>query len=279
MTGAKIDLEALKKELGEGPMRFAPHGERPIEEQIKSLTEEEKKCFDELKKKWEAKEDRSHSFSDEMILRFARCSPGKTKFNVKTAWKVMNKYNAHYLELTAGGLEKQLLTKTLFVVPGLKSKEGHDVFYMRPSRYFPKQTTVKEIIDNLAYCMQVMVEKEKACTEGIAFFANMADWSMSNFGINYCHQFMMMLQGRVPVRVRLFLIVNPPGWFGTIWKIMKPMLAPDFRKKVHMISADKLEDFFDKDSLQYLPDEFEGGKVSTEDIAKDFVAYRKKVEG
>lgn len=31
---------------------------------------------------------------------------------------------------------------------------------------------------------------------------------MQNFGVNYCYQFMMMLQGRIPVRVRLFLIVD-----------------------------------------------------------------------
>ena len=35
-----------------------------------------------------------------------------------------------------------------------------------------------------------------------------------------------------PAKVELFLIVNPPSWFGVIWKIMKPMLAPSFRKRV-----------------------------------------------
>eukprot|EP00957_Ditylum_brightwellii_P192493 14656319-Ditylum_brightwellii.AAC.1 len=64
-----------------------------------------------------------------------------------------------------------------------------------------------------------MVEEEKSCTEGIGFLANMADWHFSNFS------------GRVPVRVRLFLIVNPPSWFGKIWKIMRPMLSDDFAKK------------------------------------------------
>mmetsp|Transcript_4276 Transcript_4276/g.5580 ORF Transcript_4276/g.5580 Transcript_4276/m.5580 type:complete len:102 (-) Transcript_4276:719-1024(-) len=60
----------------------------------------------------------------------------------------------------------QFIDQTLFIPPGLKSSEGHSVFYMRPSRYFPKQTSTKEIIDNLVYCMQVMVEEEKSCTEG-----------------------------------------------------------------------------------------------------------------
>ena len=108
--------------------------------------------------------------------------------------------------------------------------------------------------------------------------ANMDGWKMVNFSVSYCHQFMMMLQGRVPVRVRLFLIVNPPSWFGKIWNIMKPMLAADFRKKVHMIPHTELSEHLMKDYMKYLPDDIEGGKVPTEDICKDFVAYRKFVE-
>jgi hypothetical protein len=163
-------------------------------------------------------------------------------------------------------------------VPGLKTSEGHDCFYMRPSRYFPKQTTTEQIIDNLAYCMGVMTEKEMAGRDGIGFVANMDDWHMENFSISYCYQFMMMLQGRVPVRVRQFLIVNPPGWFDKIWSIMKPMLAAEFRKKVHVITGSRLSEFLEAGYEKYLPDDMESGTVDTTQLVKDFVTYRKKVE-
>lgn len=261
--------------LPEGPMRFAPKGERSIQEQIDALTEAEKACFDNLKKKWEKD---GEPFSDEMYLRFARCSPGTKKFNEKASWKVMKKFEKRYLDLKAADLEKQLASKTLFPVPGLKSNEGHDMFYMRPSRYFPKETSTKDIIDNLAYCMNTMVEKEKACSEGIGFMAYMNEWAMTNFSVNYCYQFMMMLQGRNPVRVRLFLIINPPSWFDKIWKIMKPMLASDFRKKVHVIKEEDMMQYLAADAADYLPDETEKGKVNTDEIVQDFIAYRKHVE-
>lgn len=273
-----LDYDTLKELLGEGPMRFSHHGERSIKEQVDSLDEKERACFDGLKARWEKKE-RGFTFNDEMYLRFARCSPGLTKFNEEAAWKVMKKFDPRYLALKAVSIEKQLLSKTLFVVPGLKSKEGHDVFYMRPGRYFPKETPTKDVIDNLVYCMQTMVEKEKSCTEGIAFMANMADWGMSNFSVSYCAQFMKMLQGRVPVRVRLFLIVNPPHWFDVIWSIMKPMLAEHFRKKVHMIHDKELESHFMDGYAQFLPDDMEGGNLSTEAIVTDFLTYRKHIEG
>jgi hypothetical protein len=150
---------------------------------------------------------------------------------------------------------------------------------MRPSRYFPSQTTTEEIIDNLAYCMQHMCDhSEVASGEGIGFMANMDDWKMENFSVSYCYQFMMMLQGRVPVRVRMFLIVNPPGWFGAIWKIMKSMLAADFRKKVHMIPERDLPQFLASGFETYLPDDTEAGKADTQSIVEDFVTYRKRIE-
>jgi hypothetical protein len=104
------DPDVLEKELGSGPMRFAPKGERSIQEQIEALDEAEKKCLEYLKTKWEKKSP-GVEFSDEMFLRFARCSPGSKKFNEKESWKVMKKFDRRFLSLTAEGLEDQLLSK------------------------------------------------------------------------------------------------------------------------------------------------------------------------
>merc|ERR1712048_347006 len=103
-------------------------------------------------------------------------------------------------------------------------------------------------------------------------------WTFTNFSVSYCYEFMMMLKGRVPVRVRLFLIVNPPSWFDKIWKIMKPMLASDFRKKVFMIKDSKLADHLEEGFEKKLPDDIHCGTVDTEGIVSDFVSYRKYVE-
>jgi len=265
-----------------GPERFAPSkDERTIQEQIASLTTEEKECFDNLKAKWnKGTSDDSYQLDDKMILRFAYCSPGSEKFNEKASWKVMGKFDRQFLKLKAVDLEQQLLSKTLFPTPGLKTLEGgHDVFYMRPSRYFPKETPTEVIVNNLGYCMTSMQDgNEKNTREGIGFVANMQDWKMQNFSFDYCLQFMNMLQGKIPVRVRMFLIVNPPGWFGTIWSIMKPMLSEDFRKKVNVIPETELSNYLSEGFEDFLPDELGGGRASTDDIVKDFVAYRKSIE-
>lgn len=243
-----------------------------------SLTPEERGAVDTLKTTWETQTKVPHEFDDAMYLRFARCSPGPKKFNPETAWKVMKKYDVRYLTLNAADLEAQLLTKTLFVPPNLTSVDGHECFYMRPARYFPKETSTATVVDNLAYCMNVMVEKEKACTEGIGFVANMDDWKFANFSVSYCLNFMKVLQGRIPVRVRMFLIVNPPSWFGKIWDIMKTMLSKDFQKKVHIIPASRLSEFLAEGYEKSLPDELEGGLADPDEIVKNFVSFRKDAE-
>mmetsp|Transcript_5433 Transcript_5433/g.13600 ORF Transcript_5433/g.13600 Transcript_5433/m.13600 type:complete len:265 (+) Transcript_5433:232-1026(+) len=253
-------------------------GERSIEDQLASISPDELKVVHTLKQKWESQKKVPHEFDDAMYLRFARCSPGPKKFNVETAWKVMKKYDGRYLKLSAEALEDQLLTKTLFIPPGLKCRDGNECFYMKPARYFPKKTPTSTIIDNLAYCMSVMVEKERSCTEGIGFVANMDDWTFTNFSVSYCLNFMKMLQGRIPVRVRLFLIVNPPSWFGSIWDVMKPMLAKDFQKKVHIIHASQLCEFLGEGYEQFLPNELEGGMANPEEIVNDFITLRKAAE-
>ena len=72
--------------------------------------------------------------------------------------------------------------------------------------------------------------------------------------------------------------VAAPGWFGKIWAIMKPMLAADFRKKVHMIKENKLPEFFAEGFEAFLPDDVSSGKAPTAEMVQDYVTYRKHIE-
>eukprot|EP00339_Tiarina_fusa_P029991 CAMPEP_0117057156 /NCGR_PEP_ID=MMETSP0472-20121206/39666_1 /TAXON_ID=693140 ORGANISM="Tiarina fusus, Strain LIS" /NCGR_SAMPLE_ID=MMETSP0472 /ASSEMBLY_ACC=CAM_ASM_000603 /LENGTH=530 /DNA_ID=CAMNT_0004773903 /DNA_START=69 /DNA_END=1661 /DNA_ORIENTATION=+ len=285
-----IDLQLAEQELGSGPMRFSRKGERSLQEQLESLSEPNRQTYRLLVKKWNDRARLGGGFplTNDSILRFARnnCTYSKTDtghnliFQERKAWKAMRKFKKRFWKLTAAELEDQLRTKTLFPVPGLKTAEGYDMFYMKPARYFPKETSARTIINNLAYVMTTMLEsKEASCRDGIGFVANMDDWAMKNFDVNYCFQYMMCLQGfMVPVKVELFLIVNPPSWFGAIWKIMKPMLAPTFRRKVKVILADKLPKYLQEGFEAYLPDDMEHGKADTDAIIEDFITFRKYFE-
>jgi len=158
--------------------------------------------------------------------------------------------------------------------------DGHDMFYMRPARYFPNVTSVQTIIDNLTYVINSMLENNyHAQSQGIGFIACMDDWKMKNFDVTYCYQFMMALQGfMVPVKTKLFLIVNPPSWFGAIWKIMKPMLLPAFRRLVKIVPESKIYKYLEEGYEQCLPDDMRTGMADTPAMVHDFISYRQFVE-
>ncbi len=152
------------------------------------------------------------------------------------------------------------------------------MFYMRPSHYFPELTPTQVIIDNLAYVMLTMTEKESAQVNGIGFVACMNNWTSDNFSVDYCLQFMLMLQGRVPARVGLFLIVNPPMWFDSIWKIMKTMLHREFQKKVKMVKESQLSNYLENGYENYLPCDMKVGKANAPHLVDAFISYRHHVE-
>jgi len=157
--------------------------------------------------------------------------------------------------------------------------DGHEMFYFRPSRYVPRETAVNILIDNLAYVMQCVLESEQAMRDGIGLVANMEDWKMVNFNVSYWHKLMMTLQGRrVPTRVQLFLIVNPPSWFGSISAIMRPMMTDQFHRKVHTIQREDLKSFLAPGFQEFLPDDMENGRANTDDLLKHFIADRKRIE-
>jgi hypothetical protein len=181
-TCATVNPDKIRKALGPGPMRFAPEiKERTIRAQLNDLTPEQRDCFNTLKTKWEQRRP-EEPFSDEMILRFARCSPTKP-FDSNSAWKVMKKYSRRYERLNSHKMERQLLTKTAFPLPGMKTKNGESVFYMRPSRYIDGKTPTHTVIDNLVYVVNTMIEREKCCTEGVGFIANMDGWNTQNVSL------------------------------------------------------------------------------------------------
>jgi hypothetical protein len=261
--------------------KFTTEKERPISEQIASLQPNHKDAFDKLKTKWNSK-PRNVSYTDEMILRFLRASPGDEKFNVKSAYKVMKHYADWSIKISLSSLtidkvRRQLESQTL-LIPGCISKDGHQFLYMKPGLYFPQgQEDLDELIRSLIYLLERMVEKEKSSTEGISFMANMDNWTMSNFSINYAKTFFDTMQGRFPCRIRLFLIVNPPSWFSMIWRLIRPMMSSSFASKVFLPTKEELPSFIQGNEDE-IPQEF-GGKLNTSEALENFIKYRYIIEG
>ncbi|KAL3921288.1 MAG: hypothetical protein SGILL_002825 [Bacillariaceae sp.] len=258
-------------------MRFGPvHVEPHLREQLLASGIEGFNAYASLTAVWsETAVSRKKKYTDEQIFRVLRY----TRFSESRALSTLKRMDPRRLNLNSYDQLEQLESKTLFPIPGLKTLEGSNCFYMRPCRYYPNETPTSKIIDNLAYVMETYASRDPELKTGIAFIANMNEWTFENFNTEYCRKFMMMLQGRTYcAKVNLFLIVNPPGWFGKIWAIMKGMLSTKFQQKVHMIHEEELPFFFKPGFEKYLPDEFIEGEASTDKMVSDFISYQNAME-
>ncbi|KAL3909261.1 MAG: hypothetical protein SGILL_008155 [Bacillariaceae sp.] len=265
----------LQQQLGDGPMRFGPvHVDPPLREQLLSHGVEGFNAFASVTAHW-SNENTKKVYKDEDIMRLLRYY----KFDERRTLGMMKRTDPKKFELNSFDQLEQLQSKTLFPIPGLKTIEGSNCFYMRPCRYFPNETSTTTIINNLHYVMDHYASQDVDLETGIAFIANMNDWTFENFSTSYCQRFMNGLQGRsFCAKVNLFLIVNPPGWFGKIWNIMKPMLSSKFQEQVHMIHEEELPFYFKTGCEKYLPDEFIEGEADTDQMVTDFIAYRNAME-
>eukprot|EP00934_Nitzschia_sp_Nitz4_P000185 Nitzschia sp. Nitz4//scaffold59_size112058//15378//16421//NITZ4_004099-RA/size112058-processed-gene-0.181-mRNA-1//1//CDS//3329555093//185//frame0 len=241
-----------------------------------NATEDQIYVYAVIKASWDVdntKVRKSEKLTNEQVFRIAtHCG-----FDERRIMELLHNTHRRLFELSVFDLERRLLTKALFPCPGLKTREGWDTIYMRPSRFFPKDTPTKDIIDNLIYVMNHV--KLRNPNGKIAFLANMDGWTMENFSRKYCMKFMAALQGRIfPVEVSLFMIVNPPNWFGKVWNVMRPMLSAEFIKEVLLISDEVLPYIMDDNFEKFLPDEMPGGEANTDSLVKDFVSFGKTQE-
>jgi hypothetical protein len=144
---------------------------------------------------------------------------------------------------------------------------------MIPGKYYPSQTPTPRLMRSVIYLLERAIDSTRTQMEGFTFIANMNGWGWSNFSVSYAKSFFDTLQSRFPARVRAFLIVDPPGWFGMIWRLIRPMMSAKFASKVHLIPRKSLTDFLSKDQI---PKDLDGESTFNLD---EWIEQRFEIEG
>jgi CRAL/TRIO domain len=283
--------------------------ERSITEQILCLSTEQKAVLLDLKVRWgdahpeDAGAWSARKLGDDIILRFARSS----QFDEGKAWAAMNRFDQRYLSLTAESLKGQLgkrvrsqqvkttiffqhikiqhshvfvaNAQTVFPLAGMKTKDGHECFYIRHSRFDPGQSSIEDAIDPLAYVMNAMCEKEANATNGIALISNFGGWKVEQFSMEYFVLLISVLQGgAVPAIVSSWIIVNAPPFFDRFYAMMKRMMTPSFQRRNHFVPETRLGKHLKGGYRAYLPHEMATGCGITREMVWDFYDARVHAE-
>nr|KAJ3421376.1 hypothetical protein HK105_003719 [Polyrhizophydium stewartii] len=209
----------------------------------------------------------------------------------RTLWAKHNdvKQSEHLLHNFAGWHHKTLgdsakrldithvhhfLLTGILQVPGTTDRDGFPIIYMRPNQYLPGKIPAHFVVNALVYQLEVLTSDPKAAMYGFTFVCDMQNWGWSNFSVSYASSFFATLQGRFPVRVRKFVLVNAPSMFPLVWKIIRPMMSSDFAAKWKLVTSEGLVEIIDPANA---PVEL-GGTMATPDFAA-FVRQQYEREG
>lgn len=77
-------------------------------------------------------------------------------------------------------MDRQLLGKTLFPLPSLKTVDNHSVFYMKPARYHPKNIPTRAVLDSLAYTMNSMLDMVSLSQSMLLLFVRLAKFIITD---------------------------------------------------------------------------------------------------
>lgn len=256
--------------FNEGSRRFCLfESTKSTKEVVESLKGKERECYTYLKLKWQTNNDKR--LPPSAILRLALCSPGEP-FDVDKAMSVLRIFNDRYLALTW----KCLLSKNPAVIPipGLVTKQGHSVVYMRANLFAGMKT--QQVLDNLVYVMDFVNASEEVCKKGIAIVFNLKDSKIQDYPSDLLSSLVAIWQSKgCATRISRIYLVDAPSWFKPLWMVHSKGLSRQLRDNVASLS--QVEARMALGPQTYLPDEL-GGLVNTIQLAKDFLHYMKIVE-
>ena len=243
----------------------------PVSMPTPGQTVGEKTCFRQLKKWcWES----GVSYDDALLQRFA-CF---YNYDVEATKKALQENeDNHLLRLQMrGSLLKQVETCALFPLSGLMTKrEGAEICYFRPSRFHPKKQDKSLLIKNLCYVLNDLSTTEEQCRHGVAMLVNMKDFTTDQYDEQVWLELLDVLQGNViPTRISLFLILNPPTWFGRIWRQLKTNMSPEFFSIVRLVETEDLPEYFPEGYQSYMPNDVVGCWRRKDEMVEDYIDRR-----
>ncbi|KAL3928808.1 MAG: hypothetical protein SGBAC_012485 [Bacillariaceae sp.] len=230
----------------------------------------EKQCFRQLKKWcW----DSDLIVEDSLIMRFSHFH----NFDIERTKTALEEHQDNQLLRLQmrGPVLKQVQQGALLPLPGLKTKmEGSEVCYFRPSRFSPQTTDSSMLIQNLCYVLNDLSSTEEQCRQGVTFLANMKSFSTKLYDEELWLEILNVLQGNViPTTISLFIVLNPPTWFGRIWRQMKTHMSASFLQKVRLVETEDLPEYFEQGYETYLPDDMQGWR-NTSEMLEDYIDRR-----
>ncbi|XP_062207931.1 uncharacterized protein LOC133909493 [Phragmites australis] len=136
-----------------------------------------------------------------------------------------------------------------------KDKHGRTVLVLRPGLENTSSATGQ--IKYLVYSLEKAIMNLTEDQEKMVWLTDFQSWTLGSIPLKVTRETVNVLQDCYPERLGLAILYNPPRIFESFWKIVKPFLDHETRKKVKFVYSN------DKESQKIMADVFDMDKLDS----------------
>lgn len=205
---------------------------------LDELSSKEKDAFDELRRKFQEKMERTPS--DNTLLRFLLLS----EFNVDVALKVLPTFYKEWEKFNKASDEQMLREiKTGKWRLGGKDNQGRQIVHFHYHLHHPKQFPIEVTVKTILVVMDMLLEELQVCKDGIVWICWMENSGWSNFDLASEKYFTELFLSFDPIAwgmMSRMVLVNSPWYVWMAMKLMKPFLTKELLERVVFMSTPEL---------------------------------------
>ncbi|EGZ26143.1 hypothetical protein PHYSODRAFT_479932 [Phytophthora sojae] len=160
-----------------------------------------------------------------------------------------------------------------------KTRDGHPVYYERPGKIdLPALKREGLSIDDLLrhymymteYLWRVVEPDDSGRSITVLDVTGIGMYDLGGEVLDFIKRASAFTGAHYPERSAHIFIINIPGWFNMIWRMVKPLIDPVTREKVHMLKGSailkELETLID---MENIPSDFGGGGAALGDSEEE----------
>lgn len=221
---------------------------------------------------------------DYNLLKFLHWKPdvkrAASRYRGLQNWRSENSFafDAPPLQASQDETLKRVLESEVIVAPeGMVDKKGRTVLVGRlRNNDMSDGRTPQDVVRLMMYTIDRALEDENAQKNGLVVFHDMTGLSPSNMHIAIPRMLLGALIGHLPIRPHGIYVYNAPGFFRTMFGVVRLMMPSKLRARMHFV--DSMEDVYeviDKDEML----EEHGGKRQHDTLAWVASQMEREVNG
>jgi len=149
-------------------------------------------------------------------------------------------------------LKRILLSETIVQPKGMVDKQGRPCLFLRlRNNDMTDGRTPKDVCRCALYNIERLLQRKEAVENGVCLVNDLSGMTKKNFHSGIPKVLMTALSGeKIPIRVKQFILINPPWFFNAVFSIVQTFMSPKLRRRfVILKSFDEVNEYIDSANL------------------------------